>query len=71
MVSAGAVVTSGLGLTEGMFKISQDMRWMVLDKDLITDVEKRRAIVGNVQKPATHLVAAALRSGAELSGVEF
>ncbi len=70
MVSAGAVLASALGLAEGMRKISQDMRSMVLDKDLITDVEERQAVVSNMQKPATQLVDAALRAGAEMADVE-
>ena len=54
-----------------MVKITQDVRSTILHRDFIADVVERLEIVGNTQKPATHLVEAALRGGAESSGVEF
>ncbi len=68
-VSAVAVLSSGLGTATGMFKLEKDLQAMLKSEDFIADVEKRQGAVANMGKPATHLVDAAIRMGAEIISV--
>jgi len=70
-VSAGAVLSSGVGTPSAMFKLKQDLRAMLLSDDFINDVAKRQGLTANMEKPATHLVDAALRMGAKIISVDF
>ena len=70
-VSGVATLGSGLGTASGMFKLREDLRAMLQSEDFITDVAKRQGAVANMEKPATHLVDAAIRMGAKIVSVDF
>ena len=70
-VSGVAALGSGLGMDTGIFKLKEDLRAMLLSKDFLADVVKRQGSVANMQKPATHLVDAAIQMGAEIVSVDF
>jgi hypothetical protein len=68
-VSAVAVLSSGLGTAAGMFKLKQDLQNMLEAEEFLVAVAKRQGAVANMEKPATHLVDAALRMGAKIVSV--
>jgi len=70
-VSGVAALGSGLGTASGMFKLREDLRAMLQSEDFIADVAKRQGSVANMEKPATHLVDAALRMGAKIVSVDI
>ena len=70
-VSGVAVLGSGLGTATGIFKLKEDLRIMLLSEDFLTDVAKRRGSVANMGKPATNLVDAAIRMGAQIISVNL
>jgi len=69
-VSAVAVLSSGLGTDTGMFKLKEDLQAMVQSEDFLTDLAKRQGAVANMEKPANHLVDAAIKMGAKIVSVE-
>ncbi len=71
MVSACAVIAAGHGTAEAMFKIRKELWDMVMSEDFRNDVIARQALVGNMEKPQTHLVDAAIRMGAEIVSVDY
>ena len=68
-MSAVAVVSSGLGTATGMFTLKEDLKAMLQSEDFLTDVAKRKGLVANMDKPATHLVDAAVKMGAKIVSV--
>ncbi len=61
-----AALGSGLDTATGIFKLREDLRAMLLSEDFLTDVAKRQGAVANMEKPATHLIDAAIRMGAQI-----
>ena len=70
-VSAVASLGSGLGTATGMFKLTEDLRRMLKSEDFLTDVAKRQGAVANMEKPATHLVDAAIKMGAKIISIDL
>jgi len=70
-VSGVAALGSGLGTATGMFKLKADLRAMLQSEDFLIDVAKRRGSASNMDKPATHLVDAAMEMGARIISVDF
>jgi len=68
-VSAVAVLSSGLGTATAMFKLEKDLQAILKSKAFLIDVAKRQGSAANMEKPATHLVDAALRMGAKIVSV--
>ena len=68
-VSAVGVLSSGLGMARGMFKLREDLQAMLKSEDFITDVAKRQGAVANMEKPASHLVDAAIKMGGKIVSV--
>ncbi len=71
MVSAGANKANAYGIHSAMFKIKKDINNILESEDFQDDVINRQAIVGNMEKPDTHLVDAAIELGAEITSVDF
>ncbi len=71
LISACAVIASGRGIAEAMFKIREDLRDAIKAEDFRMDVIARQALVGNMKKPDTRLVDAVVELGAEISSVDF
>ena len=69
MVSAGASLSSGLGIEQAIFKLRSDLRAMWSDNELRSDILARQYSMANMEKPHTHLVDAAIRMGAIPVGV--
>jgi len=70
-VSGVAVLGSGLGTATGMFKLKEDLQAMLESGDFLKDVAKRKGSAANMEKPATHLVDAAIKVGAKIVSVDF
>lgn len=62
---------SGLGTATGIFKLKEDLWAMLLSEDFFTNVMKRQGSVANMEKPATHLVDAVIRMGAQIVSVDL
>lgn len=69
-VSGVAALGAGLGTATGMFKIKEDLQAMLKSEDFLTDVAKRQGSMSNMEKPAIHLVDAAIKMGAKIVSVE-
>jgi hypothetical protein len=70
-VSAVAVLSSGLGMATGMFKLKDDLQAMLKSETFITDVGKREGLVANMEKPATYLIDAAIEMGGKIVSVDL
>jgi len=70
-VSAAAVLSSGLGMAAGMFKLEKDLQAMLKSEAFLIDVAKRKGSAANMEKPATHLVDAAIKMGAKIVSVSI
>jgi hypothetical protein len=70
-VSAVAVLSSGLGMATGMFKLKEDLRAMLQSEDFFTAVAKRQGSVSNMKKPSSDLVDEAVKMGAEIISVNL
>jgi len=70
-VSAVAVLSSRLGTATGMFKLEKDLEAMLKSETFLIDVAKRQGSAANMEKPATHLVDAAIKMGAKIVSVDF
>jgi len=70
-VSAVGVLSCGVGMATAMFKLKQDLRAMLQSEDFLSDVARRQGSAANMEKPATHLVDAAIKMGARIVSVEF
>ncbi len=51
--------------------IREELSGILLPEDSHNDVIARQAMVGNMKKPDTHLVDAAIELGAEITSVDF
>lgn len=71
LVSACAVLASGLGLPQAEFKLKQDLRDILQPEDFRKDVIARKALFGNMERPSNHLVDEAIRLGAETVKVDW
>jgi len=70
-VSAVAVLSSGLGTATSMFKLEKDLEAMLKSEAFRIDVAKRQGLVSNMERPASHLIDAAIKMGAEIVSVDL
>jgi len=70
-VSAVAVLSSGLGMATGMFKLKEDLKAMLKSEAFLIDVAKRQGLVSNMEKPASHLVDEVIKMGGEIVSVSI
>ena len=66
-----SMLSSGIGMATGMFKLDKDLNGMLKSEALRIDVEKRKGSVANIRKPDTHLVDEAMGLGAKITAVDF
>ena len=71
LVSACAVEASAHGVNEALFKVRKELLDILLCEDYRKDVIARQALVGNMDKPHTHLVDEIMRLGGEIESVDF
>ncbi len=69
MVSACASLTSGHEIHAAIFKTRREINDIMMSEAFRNDVIARIPLVGNMEKPDTHLVDEAIRLGAELIDV--
>lgn len=71
LVSACAVEASVHGINQALFKVRKELLDMLMCDDFRKDVIARQALVGNMDKPDTHLVDEIIRLGGEIESVDF
>ena len=59
------------GIHSAMFKIKKDINDILNSENFLNDVIKRQALIGNTEKPDTHLIDEAMRLGAEIKSLDF
>jgi hypothetical protein len=69
--SAAAVIASGLGLEEGIFKLKQELSDMLRDVDWRQGVLERSALTSNLNRKRSSLVKQALSMGAEIVAIDW
>jgi len=70
-LSAYAVEASAHGVNEALFKVRKELLDILLCEDYRKDVIARQTLVGNMDKPHTHLVDEIMRIGGEIESVDF
>ncbi len=71
MASACAVKASSDGINTAIFTSRREIKDIIMSEDFRSDVIARIPLVGNMDKPDTHLLGEAIRLGTELIEVEF
>ncbi|MFC2033931.1 hypothetical protein ACFLTT_00815 [Chloroflexota bacterium] len=71
MVSACANKANAYSIHSAMFILEEDMNNILKSEDFRNDVISRQAVLGNMDKPDTHLIDEAIKLGAELIDVEL
>ena len=71
LVSAAAVIGSGIGTSMGIFQMKRELQAIIARPDFIQDVEKRKGSFSNVDIPADTVLDEALRLGGEIEDVEY
>jgi len=70
-VSAVAVLGSGVGTARGMHRLKGDLETMLKSEGFLVDVARRQGLAANMEKPATHLVDAAINMEGGIVAVDF
>jgi hypothetical protein len=71
LVTASAIMAAGYGMEEGLFRVRQELRDILVSYDFRLEVEKRKGSVAHMGKPSTHLVDAIMRMGGKIESQEF
>ena len=71
IITACAILASGVSNSEAVFNIKQELKEFLSSDDFLNEVIERKALVGNIEKPHTHLVDEAIKMGAEIESIDL